>query len=82
MLVSLEIGVEPAIDRKTPTFVSNYAHGPAFVQLIFALNNFILRLGDICRKSENEIFRNPLLHADSCRRIGVIAAYHRVDLQS
>src|SRR6266699_90303 len=79
---SLEIGMELAVNRKSSTFISYQANGPTFVELVLTLDDFILRLGDICGKRKYEILGNALLQADSGRGISVITPDERIDLQT
>src|SRR5205823_14257825 len=52
---SLEICVEPAIHRKPSALISYYTHRPALGQLVFPLNDFALRLGDVGRKGKCKV---------------------------
>src|SRR5436305_12537078 len=44
---SSEICMKLAVNRESSTLISYQAHGPAFVQLVLTLNNFVLRLRHI-----------------------------------
>src|SRR5215831_15471702 len=68
-----------ALYRYAAIFIARYTRGPAFVEPIFALNNFVLGVGYIESKRKQQVPGNPFLQGDSSAWIPVIAAESRIN---
>jgi hypothetical protein len=74
--------VKSSIHRHSPIFVPHRAHRPAFVDAIFTLNYFTLRLRDVRRKCEQEVSGNAMLHSYARGRIAIVATQEGINLQA
>lgn len=82
MRQSSEASVVPAIERKAAILIASGADRPPFIDLIFALNDFALRLSDVGREREDEITSQALLDRDSRGWVLIIPAEKRIDRQA
>ena len=72
----------PAIERKAAVLIASGADRPPLIDLIFALNNFALRLSDVGRERKNKITCQPLLNCNPCRWVLIISTQKRIDRQA
>jgi hypothetical protein len=71
-----------SIHGDSANFVARHAHRPPFVDLVVALYDFSSWLRKIGGKSEQEIPGHALLDRNPRRRILIISAEQRIDLQT
>ena len=81
-MVCSEACVITAIHRDTPQLISCHADGPVLRQLIIALDLFTSRIRNIGGEREEQVFRYALLNSHPRRRIRIISANQRIDLQA
>ena len=78
----LELRVVAAVDGNSSQLISRHTHRPALVDLVLALNDFLPRLGNVGRKSKEEVLGYPLLKRDAGRRVLIVASQQWIDLQT
>ena len=74
--------MEASVDGHATDLVARCAYGPAFVDLIFALDYFAAGLGDVSGEGEEEILGDALLDGDAGGGILIVAADQGIDLQT